>query len=364
MRVQTFSRSLGWPANGHPLAFLAITLAISVAASAQVTQFFTWQGDNNNNWQNSANWGQTPGSGDVPDATNHQVRFDDTANRLNVDLNNNDRTVGKITFDLASNVSYLIRSSSQNGIVRNFGDLVSPDAHNVAFDASISYFQDSDGVWTLNTNPAYMVFNCAVGGAFGNSITLDGGVTLGAANTFSGDFLITSGATAVLGNDLSLQNANVWIESGGTLDLLLNGVSPKFMTLRGPGGFNLPVGATLTVGGTVFASPNTYSGVIVSGASSTLTKLGGATWQLSASNMFPGTINIDAGAIRPTLSDTLALATVSINTNNGLTLPAAVDATLGGLAGSGNLNIGATTTHILKVPRRGEEALVDHEHAM
>jgi hypothetical protein len=48
-----------------------IALCSSLPAHAQID--FRWQGDNNNNWQSSGNWSQTPGdiSFDISNGTNY-----------------------------------------------------------------------------------------------------------------------------------------------------------------------------------------------------------------------------------------------------------------------------------------------------
>ncbi|MEM7396892.1 MAG: hypothetical protein AAF492_31580, partial [Verrucomicrobiota bacterium] len=46
---------------------------------------FTWQGDNNNNYGNASNWGQSPGNGDVPGASD-TIAFPVNAQRHRIDL--------------------------------------------------------------------------------------------------------------------------------------------------------------------------------------------------------------------------------------------------------------------------------------
>ena len=75
-----------------------------------------------------------------------------------------------------------------------------------------------------------------------------------------------------------------------------------------------------------------------------LNKSGTGILELAATNTFSGTTNIDAGTIQLADANALQNSTVSINVNNGLDVTTnTIDATLGALDGTGNLNLGSQT---------------------
>jgi autotransporter-associated beta strand protein len=87
-----------------------------------------------------------------------------------------------------------------------------------------------------------------------------------------------------------------------------------------------------------------------SGGASALTMAGSGTLLLSAANTYSGPTTIDAGTLQ--LNSALAAknSTVAVNVNNGLAFGSGVTApSIGGLAGSGNVNLATTDATPLAV---------------
>jgi autotransporter-associated beta strand protein len=86
----------------------------------------------------------------------------------------------------------------------------------------------------------------------------------------------------------------------------------------------------------------TQSGVIgETGGSFAVTKTGAGSLTFNTAHAYTGATNIDAGALVLANSNALQQTLVSINVDDGLdVITHAVNATVGGLAGSGNLNVG------------------------
>lgn len=207
----------------------AITLAVSLAGPAAAQINFTWQGDNNDNWQNSANWGQDPGAGDVPDDPTHFVFFDDTANRFSVDLNSDTREVGGLEIDATSD-SYRFHG----GTVHLLGDLdATTGGLTTLFDSDFTMFVPELSIW--NGDPGALVFDGELRG-LGTVRLASGRVELNAPNRFGGNLQINFGRV-VLGDPLALQDAVVHVNFDDGLDL--NGYDATIAALRGAADLDL-----------------------------------------------------------------------------------------------------------------------------
>jgi autotransporter-associated beta strand protein len=134
-------------------------------------------------------------------------------------------------------------------------------------------------------------------GAVGNLTVLGPGtVTLGAANTFSGNTLV-SGGTLLLANALALQNST--FDSSGSGTLSFGGQTAfSFGGLTGPGNIALTnsagAGMTLTVGGNGVST--TYSGNL-SGNGASLVMSGSGMLTLSGINSFTGPLIVGNGSV-------------------------------------------------------------------
>jgi len=183
-----------------------------------------------------------------------------------------------------------------------------------------------------------------------------GGVILkNSANDHKGNTVIGDAATGYgpattamlwLGASNVIPDAGLLVFNGGTgvtgtLDM--NGFSETVKGLRVDSGSAViangsATDSTLTIG--AGNATSSFSGVIQDDMD--LTKTGTGSLTLSGANTFTGDTNINAGKLVVANANALQNTTVSINVNDGLDITTnAVDAVLGSLTGSGNLNIGS-----------------------
>jgi autotransporter-associated beta strand protein len=161
-----------------------------------------------------------------------------------------------------------------------------------------------------------------------------GTMTLSGANTYSGVTTISGGTLTATGGSAIADVSRVDISAGATLALVN---SETIGSLSGSGFVTLGAN-TLTTGGDNLSF--VYTGVI-SGTGS-FTKIGTGNQTLSGVNTFTGPTTISAGTL--TLGGGSAIAdsvAVTVNAPGQLTLSASE--TIGSLAGSGAVNLGANT---------------------
>ncbi|MCX5674413.1 MAG: autotransporter-associated beta strand repeat-containing protein [Planctomycetota bacterium] len=122
-----------------------------------------------------------------------------------------------------------------------------------------------------------------------------GVLTLGGANTFTGNTLISAG-TLRLTNNLALQNSALDTSGAGTLDVTsIN--TPTFGGLVGSVNLALPANITaLTLN--PGSGTTTYSGKLSGGTGMTLTKTGAGTQVLSGANTYTGATAVSVGTLR------------------------------------------------------------------
>jgi len=149
---------------------------------------------------------------------------------------------------------------------------------------------------TLDTNGKATTFSGTVEGGGGLTKAGAGDLTLGVANTFSGDTRV-SGGTLTLGDSLALQNSTLdYNNYGGTVsfgslgDAILGG-------LEGGQNLALPTGFTLTVGNN---DQDTLCSGQISGNDATLTKTGSGMLTLAGANTYSGLTQVDDGTLRVT----------------------------------------------------------------
>ena len=127
-----------------------------------------------------------------------------------------------------------------------------------------------------------------------------GALTLTAANTFSGNTIITAGRI-VLGNPLALQNSAIDTSSAGRIDA--TGVTtPTFGGLNGSTNLSTlfssgyPGITSLTLN--TESNANSYSGVIADGATGmNLVKTGSGTQALTGTNTYTGSTTVSGGIL-------------------------------------------------------------------
>ncbi|HRW52967.1 MAG TPA: autotransporter-associated beta strand repeat-containing protein, partial [Phycisphaerae bacterium] len=163
-----------------------------------------------------------------------------------------------------------------------------------------------------------------------------GSQILSGASTFTGGVTVLNGRLEL--RDSAAAGAGDITASSGTL-AYGNGVNVANAITR-----TFSDNFTFQMGG----GQATQSGVISdSGGQLGFTKVGVGSLRLTAANTYSGTTDIDSGRIIVANADALQNSTVSINVDNGLDVVINdVDANLGGLAGVGNLNIGAQTISV------------------
>ncbi|HPF39589.1 MAG TPA: hypothetical protein P5081_02910 [Phycisphaerae bacterium] len=281
-----------------------VALAWALPVQAQIN--FTWQGDHNNNWANESNWSQTPGSGNVPNAANHYVLFNDSADRFNVDLNGDVRKVGSITVS-TTNQNHAYRFFE--GEIQVFGNIsLSTSGLATTFDSDLTLQQAAAGTW--NKDSGDMIFNGPLSGS--GAITLaSGSVRFNTPCPYSGTLTINNLGQATLGAGDALANATVKIDVANGLNM--NGGNAKVGGLAGTG--NLNIGSnTLTVGG-ANTNAGSYSGLLTgaSGTGPRIVKADGGTLRLS------GVVS-SINAIEVTGGDVIiqgAAVTLNESTTNG-----------------------------------------------
>ena len=177
-------------------------------------------------------------------------------------------------------------------------------------------------------------------GGSGSLIQTGGGLTLLAnSNTYTGGTAITGG-TLALGNPLALQNSTLDTSGSGTLSF--GSITAATLGgLTGPGTLALSntasAAVTLSVGND--NASTTFSGMLTGPGG--LTKVGGGTLWLSSSNSFSGTTTVNGGALVVANTGALRNSTVNATANTNIVFNVSA-ASVGGLSGTGNLNLGTT----------------------
>ena len=155
---------------------------------------------------------------------------------------------------------------------------------------------------TLGTSSAAStgVFGGAIGGGVGTiALTIASGTsTLSAANTHSGNTLITGG-TLVLGHNLALQNSLLDTTGAGTLAFSTGIQSPVIGGLSGQRNLMIPAGVTSLTLNTASGVAATHTGMIGSATPGlSFTKTGPGTQVLSGANTFTGPTIVNQGTLK------------------------------------------------------------------
>ena len=177
-------------------------------------------------------------------------------------------------------------------------------------------------------------FSGAISGTGGLTKTGTGTLTLSGANSYTGTTSVSGGILSVTGGSAIADGGAVTVSSGATLSL---GAAETIGSLAGAGSVTLGAN-TLTAGGN--NGTTTFSGAI--SGSGGLTKAGTGTLTLSGTNTYTGATTLSGGGL--TVSGGSAIGdTSAVSVGTGTTLTLANDETIGSLAGSGTVAVGANT---------------------
>ncbi|MGJ8639704.1 MAG: beta strand repeat-containing protein [Opitutaceae bacterium] len=332
------------------LFFLAVVFTLSASANTE----FTWTDNGgNNNWVNSSNWSQDPGSGDYPGEKEDSefVVLDGSkwgsggTNHFDIDLTTSSSVTNHsilwltITTD-GSTDAWQIQNGPQAARISVYGELVTElDGGGSATMENDLYL--ADGVtWTTSGNK--LVLNGALKGSssahlFGYQSS-GGGITLNSAGDFPGTIFVR-GNTLDINHVNAVEYARVDMDPGGTLEYINN---TNIARLTGDGALPLTSGLNLNVGGANedFGFSGNLSG------SGTITKVGTGIWSLTSTSTHTGTTYINGGQIRLTDVDALQATTVWVNTNDALDLNG-LTANLGALGGAQSIDLGTGSIHIV-----------------
>ena len=218
-------------------------------------------------------------------------------------------------------------------------DLVIVGTHNQGIltasqGAAISNFQTILGLYPGASGQA------TVDGSTWNTGVLSLGGVDSANRGGSGTLIMTggaamnvAGATTLFGNNSQIEINQAQLTTG--LLSSFNHDTTGFLQIADP-----PNGSALVIDDATAGHTADFSGTIAGGGS--VLKTGASIQTLSGANTFFGATIINGGSI--VAGNPLALqgSTVNINVDGGLNLNGLPAATLGGLAGSGALNLGAT----------------------
>lgn len=154
------------------------------------------------------------------------------------------------------------------------------------------------GSGTLNSSSSFELKKGVVTASLGGTATLNktgnDTVTLGTANTFSGDTRIQQG-TLTLSHSMALQNSTLDLNEADTGILDLNSLDVTLGGLKGVRDLAIPDGKTLSVG--YNNSSTSYAGHL-SGKNVILQKIGNGTLVLTADSTYSGTTRINAGILQ------------------------------------------------------------------
>jgi autotransporter-associated beta strand protein len=238
---------------------------------------------------------------------------------------------------LATNVSGMTTiaipgESSRSVVYTPVGDALVDNGQNVTVNGVVVNFRSPE------LNRLYWDLNGATAGAGG--ATLSGTWDSSTAN-FNSSSAGTNSTNAWIAGHVAMFAAGS--DGGGTYTVSVSGTQSigglDFKTgsvmLQG-GGFSLASDSTITAAGGIQTINTPISG------SFAILKDGAGTVVFGGANTYTGITSIEAGVLQLTNALALQSTNVDVNVDNGLNING-LNATLGGLSGSGDVNIGIQT---------------------
>lgn len=320
------------------LASFAAAAIQAGAVPTAVAQTFTWDGGLshgnftvNDNWSTANNWvNATPPTSNV----NTDVVFTLSGIRTTATQNIvSPFVLHSLTFDAAntnftsvtgSALDFRSNGSTNPSITQNSGIAVSV-ANNLTLTSAMTVAGTGAGTLTL-----------------GGPISGNGRLTMLGAGTviLSGNNSYAGGTTFAAGT-LQAGSANAL---GAIGDLLFTGGTLQysaFNTNDYSARFNVAANSAYSIDTN---GQNVTFATALFPSNGTLNKLGAGTLTMSAVSPLGGTTTVNGGTLKLAVGNALANSTVTVNANGGLDLNGQATVTLGGLAGTGNIALGATAT--------------------
>ena len=222
--------------------------------------------------------------------------------------------------------------SSRSVVYTPVGDPLVDNGQNVTVNGVVVNFRSPE------LNRLYWDLNGATAGAGGSTLSGTWDSTTANFNTSSAG---TNATNAWIGGRVAMFAAGS--DGGGTYTVNVSGTQSigglyfktGSVTLQG-GSFSLASDSTITA-----ESGTQTINTPITGAFAVLIE-GGGTVVFGGANTYSGITSVEAGVLQLTNPDALEETNVDVNVNNGLNVNG-LNAALGGLSGSGNINIGSQT---------------------
>jgi autotransporter-associated beta strand protein len=313
-----------------PLLTTLAALLLALHGPAQAVTYNWSSAPASGNWATGGNWvgGAAPAGGATTD-----LNFGtSTVTTLNNNLINPPTALHNIDFTAAAS-SYTLGGNElrfASGAIVNNRNGNATQTFNMPVSVTSNLEFRTAGNIVLNGVLSSTVIPTSLTKSGANTLTLN------AANTFNGTVNVTAGSL-VVGNANALASAALDVATTGSVSFAGLGVA-NLANLAGSGLINLGASdLNLSMAG---AAINTFNGTL-SGTGG-LTKTGAGGLVLGGLNLHTGLTDIRSGQLVLQQADSLKYSAVKVGVNNALSLGGLTNATLGGLAGPGSLDIGAT----------------------
>lgn len=336
------------------VVYLSASLLFAAGPATLPAQtVWTWSdGGSNNSWNSDRNWS---GASGIPDGASDTAFFDGSksvGNKVYVTNEAGDTGVARqlqtlqITGDSSSdswNIYAKKNEVSDSGVSVTLKNKLDTALSGGSY-ANLYFSLGIDGTVAWVASGDSLVLNQPLigSGTLDGDNTSGGGMTLKADGSFSGT-INTGKNTLDIDHSDALDSATINLEDDTANRLDFSGLSTvRIGAIKGSGDLNVGGGKTLEVGN---SNNETFSGVI--SGSGAIDKTGSGVWTLSGASTFSGDLTIASGVggIKLGHGSALANAELILNKNNGFD-PNGHDPVLGGLRGTGDLNLGSSNLTI------------------